>query len=283
MPQFYNVTTSAGKVNLWDTAKGDSKRPAVVCIHANSTNKFFFREQMQSNLTRNYRFVAIDLPGHGNSDYAKDAYKTYSFPGYAQVVAEVVNKLGLKEVALLGWSLGGHVALEMSDCIEGLKGIFLTGTPPIELSDDGVYKGFKKMPKELLALLGKQDISMEEAKLFMQEAGYDGDEDDEFMIDSCLRTDGLARQYMFEAMHSGVGRDETEIVAHSDTPIAVVGGKEDLGINYDYVRSLRFKNLWRGDVHLVEGAKHAVLLEKPDEFNAFLGDFLKEVFLDQSK
>ena len=84
--------------------------------------------------------------------------ETYSFPGYVKVVAEAVSNLNIKDFALIGWLLGGHIALEMIDRVEGLRGVLITGTSPIELSPEGITKGFRQMPKEVLDLLGKENL-----------------------------------------------------------------------------------------------------------------------------
>jgi pimeloyl-ACP methyl ester carboxylesterase len=38
-------------------------------------------------------------------------------------------------VILVGWSLGGHIAIEMLLRSERIKGIVITGTPPVDFPD----------------------------------------------------------------------------------------------------------------------------------------------------
>ena len=59
----------------------------VVMIHGNSSCKEVFARQLESPLADKYRMIAFDLPGHGASQDAVDPARTYSMPGYADVMA----------------------------------------------------------------------------------------------------------------------------------------------------------------------------------------------------
>ena len=87
--------------------------PPVVLIHGNSSSSRAFSRQLEGPLGRRVRLVAVDLPGHGESDDAKDL-SAYSLPGHARAVRAVVEALDLHEARFVGWSLGGHVTLEMA-------------------------------------------------------------------------------------------------------------------------------------------------------------------------
>ena len=84
---------------------------------------------------RRFRLVAVDLPGHGASDDAKDP-SAYSLPGHARAVRAAVDALGLDEARFVGWSLGGHVALEMAPDLPRARGFVIFGTPPITSGED---------------------------------------------------------------------------------------------------------------------------------------------------
>ncbi len=104
--------------------------PAVVLIHGNSSSSRAFSRQLEGPLGKRCRLVAVDLPGHGESDDAKDP-SAYSLPGHARAVRAVVDALGLGEASFVGWSLGGHVALEMAPDLPRARGFVIFGTPPI--------------------------------------------------------------------------------------------------------------------------------------------------------
>ena len=122
----YKVQTVAGKISVWDSKTNSANN--LILIHGNSACKEVF-EPLYRSLCDEIRVVAIDLPGHGESDDATNPDEHYSLTTFSQVIQEVVQSLGLPNYYILGWSLGGHVAIEaLND--QKLKGVIISGPPP---------------------------------------------------------------------------------------------------------------------------------------------------------
>jgi pimeloyl-ACP methyl ester carboxylesterase len=276
----YFIQTSQGDISIWDS-KPDRKNhePAVILLHGHCTNKTFFDEQMRSPLLSKYRLIALDLPGYGKSPAPKEPEKTYSFPGFADVAAEVINRMALKNVVVVGWSLGGHVALELTSRLTQLNGILITGTPPIEISLEGLGKGFKVADPKILECFGKGNLSYEEAELLATISGYDYSEGKKILVDAILETDEGAKTIYPRSIAQGIGQNEVVIVGNWPHPIAVICGEQDAGINNEYIiHQVKFRNLWSSRVHVIPNAGHAVHMEQPGAFNAILKAFLDDVF-----
>ena len=99
----YTVGTSHGSLAVEEHGKGGTP---VLLIHGNSSCRGVFQHQLHGQLAENYRFIAFDLPGHGQSSDAPDPARTYTRPGL------VVRGLGsLASVQLMsritkrGWSM----------------------------------------------------------------------------------------------------------------------------------------------------------------------------------
>ncbi len=274
------MTTTESRIALTDTQPAAEKSaPALVFIHGHCTDKSFFSKQMSSPLLSGYRCVALDLPGYGESEPPKNPEKVYSFPGFASVVEEVISQLGLDNFIIVGWSLGGHVALELTQKLQNLKGILITGTPPIEVSLEGLAKGFKALEPEIMECFGKPCTSREEAELLSKVSGYDYSDEKQFLVDAILNTDVGAKTIYPASIAKKVGANEVEIVKTWAHPIAVVAGEDDIAINNEYIMNeVPFKNLWRGEVQVIQEAGHAAHLEKVDEFNQHVRAFADEVF-----
>lgn len=63
-----------------------------------------------------YNLLVVDLPGHGRSDWLPDTYLVYSAEVYLTLCREILQaasaRWGLgKSVALMGHSMGGHIAV----------------------------------------------------------------------------------------------------------------------------------------------------------------------------
>ena len=98
------IETDHGRIAI---AESEGAGPAVLLIHGNSSCKEVFRNQLDGDLGRRHRMIAMDLPGHGASDDAREPERTYTMPGYADAAVQVLAACGADTAAVLGWSLGG--------------------------------------------------------------------------------------------------------------------------------------------------------------------------------
>lgn len=276
----YSIPTAQGAIACWDSNPAANKRdPTVLFIHGHCTDKQFFYPQMESPLFNGYRLICIDLPGYGKSEKPRNPEKVYNLPGFAESVAMVVKYLELKNFMIVGWSLGGHVALESTSLFDQLKGLLIFGTPPIEISAEGLGKGFKIANPKILECFGKGNLSESEAELFATLAGYDYTSQKRYMVDAVLNTDEGAKIIYPQSILKGIGHNELAIVSHWSKPIAVLGGEADAGINNDYIiNEVKFRNLWNRQVYLIPNAGHAVQLDQPEIFNRLLRQFLDDIF-----
>ena len=96
------VTMDGSKVRYIDTG-GDSKK-ALVFVHCWTCNAEFWRDQIGA--FPQYRVLALDLPGHGQSDKPKIEYTIEHF---ARAVEAVMNDAGVKKAVLVGHSMGTPV------------------------------------------------------------------------------------------------------------------------------------------------------------------------------
>ncbi len=94
--------------------------PAIVFIHGWTCDHTHWRFQAPE-FRKSFRVIAIDLPGHGASGADRTSW---SIDGLGADVAAVVRGLKLKQVVLVGHSMGGPVALAAAPKLRGvLRGI----------------------------------------------------------------------------------------------------------------------------------------------------------------
>ena len=89
--------------------QGDSKE-ALVLLHGNTSSAIFF-EPLFSKLPDGVRVIAPDLRGFGSSSYKQ---KIETLNDFAQDLKLFLEALGLSCMSLLGWSLGGNIAMEFA-------------------------------------------------------------------------------------------------------------------------------------------------------------------------
>jgi len=112
----------------------EGTKKAVVFLHANSIGAASFYKQMMSKESKTYKYIAIDFPGHGASDFSLTPKETYTINGLAKIANETINKLDINKCVLCGHSLGGHITLRLMAKYNNPKvtSLLLTGMSPLE-------------------------------------------------------------------------------------------------------------------------------------------------------
>ncbi|RXH28939.1 hypothetical protein XH99_14115 [Bradyrhizobium nanningense] len=244
----------------------------VLLIHGNSSSKEVFAGQFRALQTAGFGVVAPDLPGHGESDWSRTPRKTYSFPGYAAVLHGLMTRLGYRSYHVIGWSLGGHIGLEMLARYREVRSLALTGTPPVRLNPEGVGAGFRWTPSTALA--GRRRFSSEDCQRYVR-AMMGTNRASTGHLRAAEGTDGNARYWMVQNGMAGVGADEVDTVGADDRPLAILQGAADPFLKIDYVEGLRYRNIWKGRPVLLD-AGHAPHWQVPATFNRHMREFLKD-------
>jgi len=113
-----SVSFKKGKITYSDTGKGR----VVVLLHGFLGSHEIWQQTVK-NLSKSYRVIAIDLPGHGGSDCF--GY-VHTMELMAKGVKTVLDALHLKRYAIIGHSMGGYVALAFADLFpDNIKGLCL--------------------------------------------------------------------------------------------------------------------------------------------------------------
>jgi 3-oxoadipate enol-lactonase len=102
------VKTSAGRVHA--VQAGDPAAPALLLLHSNGGAWRQYSATL-ARLSQRYRCIAIDLPGQGDSFPLPDHWDVEE---YGDTVVQVLDRLELDRVMVLGCSVGGSVAIDLA-------------------------------------------------------------------------------------------------------------------------------------------------------------------------
>ena len=80
----------------------------IIFIHGVWMSSRFFHNQL-SFFSKQYQTILLDLRGHGNSSHTPYGH---TISTYARDVHEFINNNRLKDVILVGWSMGAFVVWE---------------------------------------------------------------------------------------------------------------------------------------------------------------------------
>ena len=108
---------------------GDARsKHAVLLLHGYAETSEIWLE-VGPDLGREFRVIAIDLRGHGQSSYATN--QDYSRTAQVEDLEAIVEQLGLRSVTLVGHSMGGANAIcYAAEHPEGVSALVLVETAP---------------------------------------------------------------------------------------------------------------------------------------------------------
>ncbi len=259
-----NIPFNEARVHV--SISGHSGERPLVFLHGNSLSSETFKKQFEKLAMP---LIAIDLPGHGRSEPAKDPEATYSIPGYTKMVEQVIAELNLPELVLVGHSLGGHIAIQVARKMKQVKGLLVFGTPPLGSITD---LGQAFLPNPLFPLLLQGPVSDTDAQKLADDMLNQKDEA-LLLKRNILSTDPFARSFFAGYIGKGVIENEVEILRTRVYPVAVFHGIHDSLANKAYIDGLGLANLWNGNVQVIENSGHCPQLEQAEAFNELLSAY----------
>ncbi len=103
----------------------DGNGPAVVCLHAIGHGAGDFTA-LRERLKGRHRMIALDWPGQGSSE---DDHAPASAGRYTDLLAGFLDGLGIREVMLLGNSIGGAAAIRYAAAHPGRVRALILANP----------------------------------------------------------------------------------------------------------------------------------------------------------
>jgi len=117
---------------------GPADRPPILCLPGLTRNARDYHD-LARRLSPDWRVIAIDLRGRGDSGYAKDPM-SYVPLTYVQDVEALLRELDVARYVAFGTSLGGIVAMLLAGTArERLAGLVLNDVGP-EISPEGLSR-----------------------------------------------------------------------------------------------------------------------------------------------
>jgi pimeloyl-ACP methyl ester carboxylesterase len=230
----------------------------IVFVHSLAGNVDHWSAQL-AHLRATHRAVALDLRGHGRSDPPADG--DYSLTGMAADIGAVVEQLDLERIVLVGHSMGGGVALTYA----GTHPDKIAGLLLVDPIGDGKQFAASQTEPLLQALNADYDTTIIEYW-----TGIAG-------------VDGVIRQRLLDDLRAtpqeSVVRSFREVLHFDPDPsLARYRGPILSVVTPFNEQPFSLHRLGAGFPHrVVEGTGHWIQLEKPEEFNRVLDEFLERV------
>jgi pimeloyl-ACP methyl ester carboxylesterase len=274
-----SVTEPGGRIldlpggKLEVVEKGPRQASPIVLIHCFSCAINWW-DRMMPLLDRDHRVIAVDLLGHGGSEKPTSGY---TIPNQADLVAEALDELGVRDAVAVGHSLGGSVAVGLAErSPELVKRVMIVDTPPNHSGSSlGLVAklGFAPVIGELFWRV-KPDFAVKKGLEVAFAPGFDVP--DEFVED-------VKRMTFSSYDDSPSGSDDytkekglDQRMKETGKPLLVIMGAEEQIVDEPAKRLAEYRDTYPGTkTKLIAGAGHSPNVEKPAETAALLLGFAK--------
>ena len=213
-----------------------------------------------------FRVITPDLPGFGKSNKAKSHNNIQSI---ANLLLDCLDEKKIDKFYLLGHSMGGMIVQEMAK-ISGNKIIKLIcySTGP-----RGEMPGRFETVDQSRENLKKNGLEIT-AKNIAKTWFVKGEEAEHF--DICIEAGKqLSIETVDNALVAFKNWDGVETLKNIKNETLIVWGNKDKSYNLDQVQTLN-KNIPNSSLFIFEGCAHNVHLEKPEEFNRTILNYLNK-------
>ncbi|MFF4028935.1 alpha/beta fold hydrolase [Streptomyces sviceus] len=270
--------TAASELNFFASADGDiafrdtGTGAPVVLVHAGYVDHRLFEAQTPA-LAAEHRVIAVDVRGHGWSANASEPFR------WADDLAGLLRHLDAGPAVLVGLCMGAAVAtdtvLEYPELVRALV-VSGGGTSAFEYADPWTVE----RAAESARMLAAGDIAdwIETFAKNVSGPHRTVDEVDPEVVRHMreMATHTISKHTVGETNWLVPLDDPWSRVPKIDVPVLAVHGALDAADGIDMAERL-VRTVPDGRSVTIEGAGHFPNLEKPEEFNAIVLDFLRSL------
>ncbi len=263
------LNTSDG-VPLHYVDEGPRDAPVLLLVPGWGGSTVWFEEQVRG-LGDQFRVVCYDPRGQGQSERTERGQR---MERVSKDLDDVITALGLRDVALLGWSLGVSTVLSYIDvfgCSALRKTVLVCGGPRLINAGDWDL-GFVDLQRAV-DWIDLQRCSMEAAADFVLPRFFATEPAPERLAQLRRSITDMSAAGSSAMCWNVLNQDYTDVPAKISVPTTVLTGRHDTVIPAENA-SLLVESIPDARLSIFEGSAHCPFLEQPDEFNKALEEIL---------
>lgn len=248
------ITIAEQRINYVDEGDGD----AVLVLHGWGAQIDTVKVIHDFLVRNNFRAISVDLPGFGKSPKPDRVWGSFE---YAELMKELLSRLQINKVNLIGHSFGGKISLIMScKYSEIVNKVIVISASGIRLP-----LTFKKKLKRLSAKTGK---------FFEKHFGKTGKSFKRMVYRRIASQDYLDSGEMKEILVRVVNEDIQDNLPDIKVPVLLVWGKND-GDTPLQCGKIMEKAIPDAGLVVIENAGHYSYLEQFNFFSRVLINFFR--------
>ena len=231
---------------------------------------------LSDSLSSNYQIISIDLRGHGKSKHLEGPF---NYEIFAKDIRLLINKLGLKDLTLIGWSMGVSIILKMLEQpLPSLNSlVFISGNPSLvkrinyekgipEVVIKRLYKNIERDLEKGLQSFYSLLFSLEE-QTFVEQHNINKIIKDKNNVPN--------KEAALESLKCLQDEDLRDALDKIDTPTLLIHGKNDR-ISLSGAAHYMSKRIKKSELLLLEDTGHVPFITKEKETLEKIKIFLKK-------
>lgn len=248
----------------------EGKGRAIVLLHG-FLGSMQIWEHLLPELSKRYKVVLIDLPGHGKSDNFGYVHKMDIM---AEAVKAVLHELQLRRYVLIGHSMGGYVTMAFAEkYMDNLRGVVLFHSTAIADSEEKKADRDKAIK---VAKKNKEKYLRESVKKLFFPSNIK--KHPEHLNKATQIAHATSLQGIVAAIEGMKQRRNTEVVLQfCNCPVLFIAGLHDLLLPLELHRH-QFELPQDHQLLLLEHSAHMGFYEEPDMVLKGLLPFLRNCF-----
>lgn len=256
------------RLHVTDAGEG---RP-IVLIHGWPLSDEMYEYQYTALIKNDFRAIGITLRGFGKSD---KPYGVYDYDVFAQDIKTILNTLDVKDAVLVGFSMGGAIAIRYVAKYDGshVSGLVLCGAaaPLWTQRKDFNYNLPKSAVDELIELNDKDrpQLLANFAKIFSATETSLNKGIGSWLNGINLSASSYATGQCLIALRDTDLRPDLEKIT---IPTLIIHGKKDKICSFDLAEQMKL-GISNSRLITFEKSGHSMFLEETDKFNSELIKF----------
>jgi 3-oxoadipate enol-lactonase len=266
-----NIEITVNDLTVSYNDEGENGAPVIIFIHGFPFNKSMWDKQFKA-LKENYRVIAYDVRGHGNSDAGKG---DFSIELFANDLLSFMDALKIDKAMLCGLSMGGYIALNAVEKYpDRFDALILSDTTCVADTPEVKEKRMKAI--ESIKKAGVEKYAEESIKnLFAPESLSTKKEEIAAVREMIVNT---SKQSLYKTLKAFYERKETcSKLKDINIPVLIMVGKEDK-ITPPEAAQMMHEKIEDSILYIIENAGHLSNIENPFDFNNQLEEFFSTVY-----